>query len=82
MAVKVRHDDPNFPEPAQTAAMNIKSPYIQGQGAPAGAAAEAAAAPPVHQNTSPEFQPIPSHGASPMTGIETARTTDNLGAPA
>ena len=39
--------------------------------------------PPVRQNTSPEFPPIPSDGASPMQGIETARTTDNLeGAPA
>jgi hypothetical protein len=76
-------DDPNFPAPTQTAAMNIKSPYIQGQGQDP-AAAEANAAPSVHQNTSPEFPPIPRLGASPMTGIETARTADNLpqGAPA
>jgi hypothetical protein len=52
---------------------------------PAGVApANPAAVPPVQQNTSPEFPPIPSDGGSPMTGIETARTTDNLpqGAPA
>lgn len=38
--------------------------------------------PPVHQNTSPQFPPVPSHGASPMNGIETTTTADNLsGAP-
>jgi hypothetical protein len=51
-------DDPNFPTPTQTAAMNIKDPYIQGQGpalvAPE-AQEEAAAAPPVRENTSPTF---------------------------
>lgn len=74
-------DDPNFPTPAQTAAMNIKSPYIQGQdpALPAPAAEEeAAAAPPVRENTSPTFPPRAPDGASPMQGIETARTSDNL----
>ncbi|MEN6536665.1 MAG: hypothetical protein ABFD89_23620 [Bryobacteraceae bacterium] len=33
---------------------------------------------PVHQNTSPEFPPVPAQGARGMTGIETARTSDNL----
>lgn len=56
--------DPNFPTPAGTDAS------VQGA-APAGQV-------PVHQNTSPEFPPIPSHGQSPMKGIETASTADNL----
>ncbi|NVM91089.1 hypothetical protein FHT32_004753 [Variovorax sp. SG517] len=72
-------DDPNFPTPAQTAAMNIKDPYIQGQG-PAGMAAqeEAAAADPVRENTSPTFPARAAEGATGMDGIETARTTDNV----
>lgn len=75
-------DDPNFPTPSQTAAMNIKDPYIQGQGS-AGAVApaaqqEAAAAPPVRENTSPTFPPRPRTGGEGMNGIETARTSDNL----
>lgn len=77
-------DDPNFPTPAQTAAMNIKSPYIQGQGpegegAATGAAeAQAGAAPPVHQNTSPAFPPVPPSAAQGMDGIETPDADDNL----
>lgn len=68
--------DPNFPQPEQTAAMNIKSPYIQGQGPTADVA------PPVRENTSPSFPPVPSRGGSPMQGIETATPVDNLaGAP-
>jgi hypothetical protein len=75
-------DDPNFPVPAQTAAMNIKSPYIQGQGpamlpAP-GAQEEAAAAPPVRENTSPTFPPRAAEPGDGGQGIETARTSDNL----
>lgn len=66
-------DDPNFPTPAGGVPTGV---------APGAAPVNPAAVPLVHQNTSPEFPPIPSHGASPMTGIETARTTDNLGAPA
>ena len=67
--------DPNFPQPDQTAAMNIKSPYIQGQG-PEGIAEEPATT--VPQNTSPGFPPIPQEGGTGMQGIETPRTTDNL----
>jgi len=72
--------DPNIPVPAQTAAMNIKSPYIQGQGPevvaePGGGAGEGMD---VRQNTSPQFPPVPRDGASSMTGIETASTADNL----
>ncbi len=66
-------DDPNFPVADTTAAMNIKSPYIQGE-----AAAEAQAAPAVRQNTSPSFPPVPREGGTGMNGIETARTNDNL----
>lgn len=55
-------DDPNFP----IASM------------PAGAMPPAAPVPGVNQNTSPMFPPIPDNGTSPMTGIETANTTDNL----
>ena len=41
------------------------------------------AAPQVNANTSPTFPPVPDDGASPMAGIETPATTDNLqGEPA
>lgn len=68
--------DPNIPVADATAAMNIKSPYIQGEGAEV--VAEAGAAPEVRENTSPQFPPVPQDGASPMTGIETSSTADNL----
>jgi len=78
-------DDPNFPVATQTATMNIKSPYIQGQGpADAGAAEEANAAEeageatPVHRNTSPTFPPVPTDAPTAQRGIETPRTDDNL----
>lgn len=75
-------DDPNFPVADQTAAMNIKSPYIQGQGAESVATPEGES-PEVRTNTSPTYPPVPDDGTSPMQGIETPRTTDNLpGAPA
>ena len=44
---------------------------------PAGAV-QAPAAPEVQQNTSPTFPPVPDDGASPMEGIETPETADNL----
>ena len=34
--------------------------------------------PPVQQNTSPTFPPVPDDGTSPMEGIETPAVTDNL----
>ncbi len=34
--------------------------------------------PPVQQNTSPQFPPVPQQAGSPMQGIETARTSDNM----
>lgn len=41
------------------------------------------APPQVNANTSPTFPPVPDDGASPMAGIETPATTDNLqGEPA
>ena len=38
----------------------------------------AQAAPEVQQNTSPAFPPVPDNGTSPMQGIETPATADNL----
>lgn len=69
--------DPNIPIPPadQTAAMNIKSPFIQGQG-PFGA--EVAGAAEVDQNTSPTFPPVPPEPGTGQTGIETATPADNL----
>lgn len=63
-------DDPNFPAPTQTAAMNIKSPYIHGQGPDA--------ATDVQANTSPAFPPVPQQAEQGMAGIETPTTTDNM----
>lgn len=67
-------DDPNFPTPTQTASSDIRSPYIQGEGAELGSEGIAD----VQQNTSPMNPPVPQHGASPMQGIETPRISDNL----
>jgi len=55
-------DDPNFPTPVAAAA-----PVEPG-----------AVATDVQQNTSPAFPPVPQGGPSPMQGIETPTTTDNL----
>ncbi|MDY0046052.1 MAG: hypothetical protein RBS10_01410 [Thauera propionica] len=41
-------------------------------------AEQAQAAPEARQNTSPAFPPVPDDGASPMQGIETLETSDNL----
>lgn len=68
-------DDPNFPTPTQTAASDIRSPYIQGEGAELGSEGIAE----VQQNTSPMNPPVPQQGTSPMQGIETPSTVDNLG---
>lgn len=72
--------DPNFPIADQTAAMNIQSPYIQG--VENGGVATPEEETEVDGNTSPTFPPVPDDGMSPMTGIETPRTTDNLPAGA
>jgi len=74
-------DDPNFPVAVQTAAMNIKSPYLQGEangGLPAAQEEVDEATAPVNANTSPQFPPVPDDGRSPMQGIETTTTSDNL----
>lgn len=67
--------DPNFPLPEETAAMQMQDPYIQGQGRPQFEPPEG-----VNKNTSPAFPPVPDDGDSPMQGIETPRTDDNLNA--
>ena len=41
-------------------------------------AEQAQAAPEVRQNTSPTFPPVPDDGTSPIQGIETPATADNL----
>lgn len=69
-------DDPNFPVPGQTAAMQMKDPYVQDEGRPALAAEEATAVP-VRENTSPTFPPLPQAAQRGMRGIETQSTTDN-----
>lgn len=66
--------DPNFPVAEQTAAMNIQSPYIQGEGPQVVESGEGIEAPP--SNTSPQF---PAHAGTGQQGIETSTTTDNLG---
>lgn len=67
-------DDPNFPTAEQTAAMNIKSPYIQG----AGPEVVEPAAADVRENTSPTFPPVPQEPSTGQRGIETPATGDNL----
>lgn len=69
-------DDPNFPTAEQTAAMNIKSPYIQG----AGPEVVEPAAAEVRENTSPTFPPVPQEPSTGQRGIETPATGDNLSA--
>ncbi len=71
--------DPNFPTPDVTAAMNIKSPYIQGGGgAAATPEADAQDAAPVRENTSPAFPPVPQGAGTGQGGIETPVVADNL----
>lgn len=67
-------DDPNFPTAEQTAASDIRSPYIQGEGAELGSEGLAE----VQQNTSPMSPPVPQQGGTGMQGIETQRITDNV----
>ena len=70
--------DPNFPTPDAAAAMNMRSPYVQGQGAAPGSEQLPPAMPDVRQNTSPAFPPVPQQASSGMQGIETPATGDNL----
>lgn len=61
-------DDPDFPTP-ETA------PVQPAPTRPTGPGAEMDA---VHNNTSPEFPPVPQQAAQGMNGIETPATEDNL----
>jgi len=67
--------DPNFPVPEQAAAMNIASPYVQGEGAVTVGGDAGIEAP---TNTSPQF---PARAGTGQQGIETTTPADNLGAP-
>ena len=69
--------DPNFPTPAEVAAMDIRSPYVQGQGAQAGSE-QLGEMGEVQNNTSPQFPPVAQEPPSAMTGIETPNTNDNM----
>ena len=69
--------DPNFPTAQETAARDIRSPYLEGHGAQMGS--EGLADMQVQQNTSPMNPPVPQQGGSPMQGIETPSPADNLG---
>ena len=67
-------DDPNFPTAEQTAARDIRSPYLEGEGAQIGSEGLAE----VQQNTSPMNPAVPQQGSTGMQGIETNRVNDNL----
>lgn len=67
-------DDPNFPTAEQTAARDVRSPYLEGEGAQLGSEGLAE----VQQNTSPMSPPVPQQGSTGMQGIETPRTNDNM----
>ena len=60
-------DDPNFPTPEAAAAMQMRNPYIQGEGAQPGSEQ---LPPPleVRQNTSPAFPPVPQQADPAMAG--------------
>lgn len=68
-------EDPNFVVPAQAAAVQMKDPYIQGEGRPDPTTGQV---PPVQENTSPGFPPVPQSPEQGMNGIETPGTGDNL----
>lgn len=85
-------DDPNYPTATNPVARNIRTPYVEGQGAVLGSEQIGAlqqeqmkqqmAQMGVQQNTSPALPPVPQQAPnpiSPMKGIETPRVTDNLG---
>lgn len=67
-------DDPNFPTPTEIAASDIRSPYIQGEGAEIGSEGIAQ----VQQNTSPMNPPVPQQVGTGQQGIETTDVNDNL----
>ena len=63
----------------QGAGYKMPSPGGDDPNFPQPMAMPAAAAAPVQQNTSPSFPPVAPDGSSPMQGIETPTTTDNIG---
>lgn len=67
-------DDPNFPTAEQTAARDVRSPYLEGEGAQIGSEGLAE----VQQNTSPMNPAVPQQGGTGMEGIETGRISDNV----
>lgn len=67
-------DDPNFPTAEQTAARDVRSPYLEGEGAQIGSEGLAE----VQQNTSPASPPVPQHAGTGQEGIETSNIRDNL----
>lgn len=89
--------DPDFPAPDQIAARNVRSPYIEGEGAQLGSE-QLPVMPSVRENTSPAFPPVPDEGGAPAAptptvpvqasggqghrGIETPTVTDNQPVPA
>lgn len=66
--------DPNFPTAEEAAAMDIRNPYIQGEGAELGSEHIAEA----QENTSPAYPPVPQEPGTGMQGIETPTMDDNL----
>ncbi|MEG2432128.1 MAG: hypothetical protein RSB25_10780, partial [Acinetobacter sp.] len=60
-------DDPNFPTAEQTAARDVRSPYLEGEGAQIGSEGLVE----VQQNTSPMNPAVPQQGGTGMEGIET-----------
>ncbi|MEG0130571.1 MAG: hypothetical protein RR677_03690 [Acinetobacter sp.] len=67
-------DDPNFPTAEQTAARDVRSPYLEGEGAQIGSEGLVE----VQQNTSPMNPAVPQQGGTGMEGIETGRISDNV----
>ena len=66
-----------YTKPARSDDPNFPTAAVPELAPPAGVV------PPVRENTSPTFPPVPDDGASPMAGIETPSPTDNLqGEPA
>lgn len=66
-------DDPNFPTAQTQAAVQMKDPYLQGQGRPG-----EDGLPEVRENTSPAFSPVPQQPGTGMQGIETPEVEDNI----
>ena len=68
-------DDPNFLTPEQAAVVQMQDPNAQGDRQSNQATG---AIPPVRENTSPTYPPVPQDPGSPMQGIETPTTDDNI----